>query len=131
MPQIETVPERAIRLGLEESAISDVWCEGPHISGASESEVETSKAISLKRIADTLAVRKGEADYAAVCASEAPDGTIEGLERAASMLERWGPETFPASEEGKVHFGRAMTDSVAAEIRAFLANFGTVMTNHD
>jgi len=41
-----------------------------------------------------------------------------GLEQTAIMLEKWGPEAFPANEQGKVHFGRAMTDSAAEAIRA-------------
>ncbi len=42
---------------------------------------------------------------------------LRGLEQTAIMLEKWGPETFPEDEQGRVHFGRAMTDSAAAAIR--------------
>lgn len=99
-------------------------------------DLQASMAISAKRqadawerVVDALAIRKGEADYAAFCARENPDGTLDSLERSASMLEQWGPETFPADPNGKVHFGRALTDSVAAEIRAFLTNFSAVTAN--
>jgi hypothetical protein len=43
---------------------------------------------------------------------------LRGLEQTAIMLEKWGPEAFPANEQGQVHFGRAMTDSAAEAIRA-------------
>ena len=43
--------------------------------------------------------------------------SLRGLEQTAVMLEKWGPETFPANEQGQVHFGRAITDSAAQAIR--------------
>jgi hypothetical protein len=42
---------------------------------------------------------------------------LRGLEQTAIMLEKWGPEAFPANEQGQVHFGRAVTDSAAQAIR--------------
>jgi hypothetical protein len=42
---------------------------------------------------------------------------LRGLEQTAIMLEKWGPEAFPANEQGQVHFGRAMTDAAAEAIR--------------
>lgn len=42
---------------------------------------------------------------------------LRGLEQTAIMLEKWGPETFPVGEDGKIHFGRAITDSAAEAIR--------------
>lgn len=42
---------------------------------------------------------------------------LRGLEQTAVMLEKWGPEAFPANEQGQVHFGRAMTDAAAEAIR--------------
>lgn len=42
---------------------------------------------------------------------------LRGLEQTAIMLEKWGPETFPAGPDGKIHFGRQMTDSTAEAIR--------------
>jgi hypothetical protein len=42
---------------------------------------------------------------------------LRGLEQTAIMLEKWGPETFPADPDGKMHFGRVMTDSAAEAIR--------------
>lgn len=66
----------------------------------------------------------GESLYRAWCAAD-PDhkeeGTREGLAIVASMLETYGPDTLPANEHGQVHFARAMIDSAAREIRAFLA----------
>jgi len=50
-----------------------------------------------------------------------PDGTREGLAQCATMLDTYGPECFPANEQGQVHFARAMMESVTDEIRAFLA----------
>lgn len=47
---------------------------------------------------------------------------LRGLEQTAVMLEKWGPEAFPANEQGQVHFGRAMTDSAAEAIRAAWRN---------
>ena len=43
---------------------------------------------------------------------------LRGLEQTAIMLEKWGPEAFPANEQGQVHFGRAMTDAAAEAIRS-------------
>lgn len=51
---------RALRLGLEELAANPSWEEkspnydGPIVSGAAPDEVQTSIALSLKRIADLL-----------------------------------------------------------------------------
>ena len=42
---------------------------------------------------------------------------LRELEQTAIMLEKWGPEAFPADENGQVHFGRAMTDAAAQAIR--------------
>lgn len=42
---------------------------------------------------------------------------LRELEQTAIMLEKWGPECFPANEQGQVHFARAMTDSAAEAIR--------------
>ena len=50
-----------------------------------------------------------------------PEGTRESLERCAKMLDTYGPDLFPANDKGQVHFARAMMESVADEIRAFLA----------
>lgn len=51
----ETREGRAARLGIELAAVSDPWLaykDQPY--GASEGEVETSKAISAKRLADAM-----------------------------------------------------------------------------
>ncbi len=53
-------------------------------------------------------------------ADEGPEGTREALERCAKMLETYGPDCFPANDKGQVHFARAMMDSTADEIWAFL-----------
>lgn len=49
------------------------------------------------------------------------DGTAEGLLRCATMFDTYAPDIYPANEKGQVHFARAMMESVATEIRAFLA----------
>lgn len=49
-----------------------------------------------------------------------PEGTRESLERCARMLDTHAPDLFPANDKGQVHFARAMMESVADEIRAFL-----------
>src|SRR5690348_7023651 len=49
--------------------------------------------------------------------SRAAIRALRGLEQTAIMLEKWGPEAFPANEQGQVHFGRAITDSAAEAIR--------------
>lgn len=54
----------------------------------------------------------------------APEGTLESLERCARMLDEYAPECFPANEKGQVHFARAMMESVADEIKAFVAQHG-------
>lgn len=49
-----------------------------------------------------------------------PEGTRESLETCARMLDTYGPECFPANELGQVDFARAMMESVADNIRAYL-----------
>jgi hypothetical protein len=49
-----------------------------------------------------------------------PEGTAESLQRCMKMLNTYSPKCFPANEHGQVHFARAMTESVADEISAFL-----------
>lgn len=49
--------------------------------------------------------------------SRAAIRALRGLEQTAVMLEKWGPDAFPANEQGQVHFGRAMTDAAAEAIR--------------
>jgi len=49
--------------------------------------------------------------------SRAAIRALRGLEQTAIMLEKWGPEAFPANEQGQVHFGRAITDAAAQAIR--------------
>lgn len=43
------------------------------------------------------------------------------LRQCASMIRTWAPETFPANEDGKIHFARAVMESVASTIEAVLA----------
>lgn len=50
------------------------------------------------------------------------EGTRDSLERCAKMLETYAPDLYPANDVGQVHFARAMMESVADEIKAFLAN---------
>jgi hypothetical protein len=50
-----------------------------------------------------------------------PEGTAESLGRCATMLDTYAPDLYPANEKGQVHFARAMMESVADEIRAYLA----------
>lgn len=49
-----------------------------------------------------------------------PEGTADALERCAKMLDTYGPDCFPANDLGQVHFARAMMESTADEIRAFV-----------
>ena len=49
-----------------------------------------------------------------------PEGTSESLARCAIMLDEYTPDLFPANEKGQVPFARAIMESVADEIRAFL-----------
>jgi hypothetical protein len=51
-----------------------------------------------------------------------PDGARESLERCARMLDTYAPDLYPANEKGQVHFARATMESVADEIRAYLAS---------
>lgn len=50
-----------------------------------------------------------------------PEGTRESLARCAKMLNTYAPECFPANEKGQVDFARAMMESAADEITAYLA----------
>lgn len=66
---------------------------------------------------------KAEYAYKSACLADlesAPDGTRESLAMVAEMIETWGPECWPANKHGQVDFARAMMESAAAEIRAFL-----------
>lgn len=48
-------------------------------------------------------------------------GRLEDLKRTAIMLRTWAPEVFPeVGADGQVHFGRAMMESAAEAIEAFL-----------
>lgn len=50
-----------------------------------------------------------------------PDGSREELERCARMLDTYAPELYPANELGQIDFARAMMESTADTIRAFLS----------
>lgn len=50
------------------------------------------------------------------------EGTRESLARCVLMLNTYAPDIYPAGPGGQVHFARAIMDSVAEEIRAFLLN---------
>lgn len=72
--------------------------------------VESHEALTAKFRAAQLATDGGR-----------PDGTTESLKRYAQMLDTYAPEFFPANDKGQVHFARVMMESVADEIRAYLA----------
>lgn len=71
--------------------------------------------------AEALAAKLKEQARLANPADYQPDGTLEGLEQAATMLERWGPYALPASDTGQIHFSRCLMESVAETIRAYLS----------
>lgn len=50
-----------------------------------------------------------------------PEGTRESLAMCATMIDTYAPDLDPCNEQGQVSFSRAMMESVASEIRAFLA----------
>ncbi len=50
-----------------------------------------------------------------------PEGTIESLLRCVKMLNTYAADSFPANEHGQVHFVRAIMESAADEIAAFVA----------
>lgn len=62
--------------------------------------------------------------FRAETAKEA-EGTLESLGRCAAMLDAYAPDLYPPNEHGQVHFARAMMESVADEIKAFLAHKST------
>jgi hypothetical protein len=55
-----------------------------------------------------------------------PEGTVEALVRCATMLNTHAPDCFPANEHGQIHFARAMMESVADEITAFVESAAVV-----
>lgn len=57
-------------------------------------------------------------DRSARCAIRA----LMSLEATAKMLEKWGPECFPANDKGQVHFARALMDAAAESIREAFQN---------
>jgi ferredoxin len=48
------------------------------------------------------------------------EGTRESLERCAKMLNTYAPDCFPADDQGRIHFARAMMESTADEITKYL-----------
>ena len=58
---------------------------------------------------------------AEIAASEdgKPEGTLEALQRCATMIDTYYADLFPANEQGQIHFARAMMESVSEEIKAF------------
>ena len=47
---------------------------------------------------------------------------VEVLSSNATMLEKQAPEIFPdVNEDGRVHFGRAVMESAAEELRSLLS----------
>lgn len=91
----------------------------------------TSDADDKRAIREAIAALKGaepvasgEADYQAhhrAQEAEFADDPAD-LPGTLAMLERWGPEAFPANEQGQVSFGRALLDSAASAIRKHLAS---------
>lgn len=51
-----------------------------------------------------------------------PEGTLESLLTCVNMIETYTPESLPANEHGQVHFARAMLESAADEIKAYVSN---------
>ena len=83
---------------------------------------------------DTVTNPENEAKAAALRAQDSvkSEGTVESLARCAKMLDVYAPECFPANEHGQVDFARAMMESVADEIRAFLkASDGMISARDD
>lgn len=73
-------------------------------------EKERNEATATKFRAET---RDGE---------HGPEGTKESLLRTANMLDTWSKDLYPANALGQVDFARALMESSADEIRAFLAS---------
>lgn len=49
------------------------------------------------------------------------EGSRESLEQCARMLTVYSGEMFPTNEKGQIHFARAVMESAASEILAFLS----------
>jgi hypothetical protein len=66
---------------------------------------------------------KGEEDYRRYRASIPVEfgGTREDLERALGMFENWMPDALPANDAGQIHFARAVGESLADAVKAYLA----------
>ncbi len=77
---------------------------------------------------ELLAIKYRESDKGA---DGKPEGTLKSLKRCASMLNTYAPDCFPANENGQVHFVRAMMESVADEIDAYLAEHAPPATPFD
>jgi hypothetical protein len=62
--------------------------------------------------------------------SNAPDratlrpNTLKELRQSATMIRRWLPDSFPANENGQVHFVRCVMESVAAVIEQACTEYG-------
>lgn len=68
------------------------------------------EALAAKLRAASLATEDGK-----------PDGTRDALATCLKTLDTYTADVFPANEKGQVAFGRAVMESVAEELRAFLA----------
>ncbi len=55
------------------------------------------------------------------------EGTRESVERSAKMLETYAPDLYPANELGQVDFSRAMMESAADEVMAFLSRHDSLV----
>lgn len=53
------------------------------------------------------------------------DATPQGLAQIVTMLDTWIPDALPANELGQIPFARAMAESAADTIRAYLADLKT------
>lgn len=53
-----------------------------------------------------------------------PEGTLESIGRCARMIDTYTPDTLPANEYGQIDFARAMLESTADEIKAYVAKQG-------
>lgn len=110
------------------------WCIGPHAEGSLWAAFERGfMAASVMPHPNPpggpVANLEGERIYSALVArsrAEIPEEErgASSLEDAVRFIERWMPDSLPASDTGQVSFGRALLEMALDSMKAALATGG-------
>lgn len=126
MAENSTIPPRMSRIEKLMAALEagpECVCTAP--SEAMRAADETTFRDARQLILDLLGMSEkpvGETIYAAACARIAQEADDEpgDLQSMTTFAKQWLPECFPASDDGQVHFARAVCESLIAAAEAHL-----------